>query len=48
LEKRINVIQENCVRIQKVIKKLEKIDELKTVSYLGSTKMVDLGDGEDS
>jgi PAS domain S-box-containing protein len=44
LLKRLDIIQENCKRIQQVIKKLERINELKTVSYLGSTKMVDLGD----
>ncbi len=44
LTHRFKVIQENCQRIQQVIKKLEKINELKTVSYLGTTKMVDLGD----
>lgn len=43
ISKRLKVIQENCQRIQNVIKKLERIDELKTVSYVGSTKMVDLG-----
>ena len=49
LKKRIKVIQENCLRIQKVIKKLERIDDLKTISYLGTTKMVDLGEeGENS
>lgn len=49
LTKRLKVIQENCIRIQKVIKKLERIDELKTVSYLGDTKMVDIGnEAEDS
>jgi PAS domain S-box-containing protein len=48
LLKRLDIIQENCKRIQRVIKKLERINELKTVSYLGSTKMVDLGeDAED-
>jgi len=46
LIKRLTVIQENCQRIQRVIKRLERIDELKTVSYLGSTKMVDLGDND--
>jgi PAS domain S-box-containing protein len=46
LTHRLNIIQENCERIQNVIKKLEKIDELKTVSYLGETKMVDIGDNE--
>ncbi|MBU0518970.1 PAS domain-containing protein [bacterium] len=46
LTMRLKVIQENCQRIQRVIKRLERIDELKTVSYLGSTKMVDLGDDE--
>lgn len=43
ISRRLKVIQENCQRIQLVIKKMERIDELKTVSYLGSTKMVDLG-----
>ncbi len=47
LKQRLSVIQENCQRIQQVIKKLERINELKTVSYLGSTKMVDLGDLDD-
>lgn len=46
LRRRLSVIQENCLRIQQVIKKLEKIEELKTVSYLGETKMLDLGDQE--
>jgi PAS domain S-box-containing protein len=46
LRERLRVIQENCLRIQHVIKKLERIDELKTVSYLGSTKMVDIGGGD--
>ncbi|MCX6640524.1 MAG: PAS domain S-box protein [bacterium] len=46
LNQRLKVIQDNCLRIQRVIKKLERIDELKTVSYLGKTKMVDLS-GED-
>ncbi|TKJ42251.1 hypothetical protein CEE37_00815 [candidate division LCP-89 bacterium B3_LCP] len=45
--KRLKVIQDNCMRIQQVIKKLERIDELKTVSYLGDTKMVDLDDDKD-
>jgi len=44
---RLKVIQDNCQRIQNVIKKLERIDELKTVSYLGSTKMVDIGGMDD-
>jgi PAS domain S-box-containing protein len=44
---RLKIIQENCLRIQKVIKKLERIEELKTVSYLGDTKMVDIGDVQD-
>ncbi len=43
LLERLKVIQDNCQRIQSVIKKLERINELKTVAYLGSTKMVDLG-----
>jgi PAS domain S-box-containing protein len=47
LSQRLKVIQENCLRIQAVIKKLERIDELKTVTYLGSTKMVDLDEGSD-
>jgi PAS domain S-box-containing protein len=44
---RLKIIQENCLRIQKVIKKLERIEELKTVSYLGETKMVDIGNVQD-
>jgi len=48
LMRRLKVIQENCLRIQKVIKKLERIDELKTVSYLGNTKMVDIGNSDDN
>jgi two-component system NtrC family sensor kinase len=47
ISSRLKVIQDNCFRIQNVIKKLEKIEELKTVSYLGSTKMVDIGNGDD-
>ncbi len=47
ISSRLKVIQDNCFRIQNVIKKLEKIEELKTVSYLGSTKMVDIGSRED-
>jgi PAS domain S-box-containing protein len=44
---RLKVIQDNCQRIQNVIKKMERIDELKTVPYLGSTHMVDLGGSDD-
>jgi PAS domain S-box-containing protein len=46
---RLNVIQANCQRIQNVIKKLERIEELKTIPYLGGTKMVDIrGSSEDT
>lgn len=47
LAQRLKVILENCLRIQEVIKKLERIDELKTVTYLGTTKMVDLDEGDE-
>jgi PAS domain S-box-containing protein len=46
LAKRLKIIQDNCRRIQHVIQKMEKINELKTVTYLGDTKMVDLGKGD--
>ncbi len=46
LAKRLKIIQDNCQRIQRVIQKMERINELKTVTYLGDTKMVDLGRGE--
>lgn len=49
ISSRLNVIQANCLRIQNVIKKLERIEELKTIPYLGGTKMVDIrGSSEDA
>jgi nitrogen-specific signal transduction histidine kinase len=49
ISSRLNVIQANCQRIQNVIKKLERIEELKTIPYLGGTKMVDIrGSSEDA
>ncbi|HEX7345040.1 MAG TPA: PAS domain-containing protein, partial [bacterium] len=49
ISSRLNVIQANCQRIQNVIKKLERIEELKTIPYLGGTKMVDIrGSSEDT
>ena len=49
ISSRLSVIQANCQRIQNVIKKLERIEELKTIPYLGGTKMVDIrGSSEDA
>lgn len=47
LAERLKVIHENSMRIQNVIKKLERIEELRTVSYLGNTKMLDIRGSSD-
>ncbi|MCA9782950.1 MAG: PAS domain-containing protein [Candidatus Cloacimonetes bacterium] len=40
---RIAVAEENCRRIQDVTSRLEKLSEIKLVTYLGNTEMLDLG-----
>ncbi len=47
LLERIRMAEENCQRIQEVTSRLEKIEEIRLVKYMGDTEMLDLGPVED-